>query len=42
MSHAVFSLCKNDQALVFTNVHPYAHYGDFVRKFRSTVYQALE
>ena len=28
--------------LVFTNVHPYAHYGEVVRKFRSTVYQALE
>ncbi|OIN59519.1 serine hydrolase domain-containing protein [Arsenicibacter rosenii] len=28
--------------LIFTNVHPYAYYGDFVRKFRSTVYQALE
>ncbi len=27
--------------LVFTNVHPYAHYGDFVRKFRIAVYQAL-
>ncbi|TAE47910.1 MAG: class A beta-lactamase-related serine hydrolase [Bacteroidetes bacterium] len=27
--------------LVFTNVHPYAHYGDFVRKFRVAVYQAL-
>jgi len=28
--------------LVFTNVYPYAHYGDFVRKFRTAVYQALE
>jgi CubicO group peptidase (beta-lactamase class C family) len=28
--------------LVFTNVHPYAHYSDFVRKFRIAVYQALE
>ena len=28
--------------LVFTNVHPYAHYGEFVRKFRSTVYQAMD
>lgn len=28
--------------LVFTNIHPYVHYGEFVRKFRSTVYQALE
>lgn len=28
--------------LVFTNVQPYAHYGEFVRKFRATVYQALE
>ncbi len=28
--------------LVFTNVQPYAHYGDVVRKFRATVYQALE
>lgn len=28
--------------LVFTNVHPYAHYSEVVRKFRSTVYQALE
>ncbi|MEZ0485012.1 serine hydrolase domain-containing protein [Fibrella aquatica] len=28
--------------LVYTNVHPYAHYGDFVRKFRVAVYQALE
>lgn len=28
--------------LVFTNVQPYAHYGDFVRKFRVAVYQALE
>jgi CubicO group peptidase (beta-lactamase class C family) len=27
--------------LVFTNVHPYAHYSDFVRKFRASVYQAL-
>ncbi len=29
-------------ALVFTNVHPYAHYGDFVRKFRILAYQALK
>ncbi|MBO0948134.1 serine hydrolase domain-containing protein [Fibrella forsythiae] len=28
--------------LVYTNVHPYAYYGDFVRKFRVAVYQALE
>ncbi len=28
--------------LVFTNVQPYAHYSDFVRKFRMAVYQALE
>jgi CubicO group peptidase (beta-lactamase class C family) len=28
--------------LVFTNVHPYAHYGEFVRKFRIGVYQALK
>ncbi|AQG78191.1 serine hydrolase domain-containing protein [Spirosoma montaniterrae] len=28
--------------LVFTNVQPYAHYNDFVRKFRTAVYQALE
>jgi CubicO group peptidase (beta-lactamase class C family) len=28
--------------LVFTNVQPYAHYGDFVRKFRIAVYQALK
>lgn len=28
--------------LVFTNVQPYAHYGDFVRKFRIEVYQALK
>ncbi|HPM32931.1 MAG TPA: serine hydrolase domain-containing protein [Chryseolinea sp.] len=28
--------------LVFTNVHPYAYYGDFVRKFRISVYQALK
>ncbi len=28
--------------LVFTNVHPYAHYGEFVRKFRISVYQALK
>ena len=28
--------------LVFTNVQPYAHYSDFVRKFRTAVYQALE
>lgn len=28
--------------LVFTNVQPYAHYSDFVRKFRIAVYQALE
>jgi CubicO group peptidase (beta-lactamase class C family) len=28
--------------LVFTNVHPYAHYSDFVRKFKILVYQALE
>ncbi len=28
--------------LIFTNVQPYAYYGDFVRKFRIGVYQALE
>jgi CubicO group peptidase (beta-lactamase class C family) len=28
--------------LVFTNVHPYAHYSDLVRKFRILVYQALK
>ncbi|WP_020606289.1 serine hydrolase domain-containing protein [Spirosoma spitsbergense] len=28
--------------LIFTNVHPYAYYGDFVRKFRIGVYQALK
>jgi CubicO group peptidase (beta-lactamase class C family) len=28
--------------LIFTNVHPYAHYSDFVRKFRILVYQALQ
>ena len=28
--------------LVFTNIQPYAYYGDFVRKFRVAVYQALE
>ncbi|NNV54978.1 serine hydrolase domain-containing protein [Limnovirga soli] len=28
--------------LVFTNVHPYAHYNEFVRKFRMGVYQALQ
>ncbi|GAB4032318.1 serine hydrolase domain-containing protein [Spirosoma jeollabukense] len=28
--------------LIFTNVHPYAYYGDFVKKFRIAVYQALE
>jgi CubicO group peptidase (beta-lactamase class C family) len=27
--------------LVFTNVHPYAYYGDFVHRFRTLVYQAL-
>ncbi|PLK45522.1 serine hydrolase [Emticicia sp. TH156] len=27
--------------LVFTNVHPYAHYSAFVRNFRILVYQAL-
>ena len=27
--------------LIFTNVHPYAYYSDFVRKFRIGVYQAL-
>jgi CubicO group peptidase (beta-lactamase class C family) len=29
-------------ALVFTNVQPYAHYADFVRKFRILTYQALK
>lgn len=28
--------------LVFTNVQPYSYYNDFVRKFRTAVYQALE
>ena len=28
--------------LIFTNVQPYAYYGDFVKKFRIAVYQALE
>jgi CubicO group peptidase (beta-lactamase class C family) len=28
--------------LVFTNVQPYAHYSDFVRKFRIVTYQALK
>lgn len=27
--------------LVYTNIHPYAHYGDFVRKFRVAVYQSI-
>ncbi|WP_234735626.1 serine hydrolase domain-containing protein [Tellurirhabdus bombi] len=27
--------------LVYTNVMPFAHYGEFVRKFRMAVYQAL-
>lgn len=27
--------------LVFTNVHPYAHYSEIVRKFRILVYQAM-
>ncbi len=27
--------------LVFTNVHPYAHYAEIVRKFRILVYQAM-
>jgi CubicO group peptidase (beta-lactamase class C family) len=27
--------------LVFTNIHPYAHYSDFVRKFRIVTYAAL-
>ncbi|GAB4413285.1 MAG: serine hydrolase domain-containing protein [Bacteroidia bacterium] len=27
--------------IVYTNVYPYAHYGEFVRKFRVAVYQAL-
>jgi len=26
----------------FTNIHPYAHYGEVVRKLRAAVYQALE
>lgn len=29
-------------ALVFTNIEPYAHYGDFVRKFRIVAFQALK
>ncbi|WP_375446114.1 serine hydrolase domain-containing protein [uncultured Fibrella sp.] len=33
---------ENLVMLVFTNVQPYAYYGDFVRKFRVAVYQALE
>ena len=28
--------------LIFTNVHPYAYYSDFVKKFRIAIYQALE
>lgn len=28
--------------LIFTNAQPYAYYGDFVKKFRIAVYQALE
>ena len=28
--------------LIFTNVQPYSYYTDFVRKFRTAVYQALE
>ena len=28
--------------LVLTNVQPYSYYNDFVRKFRTGVYQALE
>ncbi|GAB3691417.1 serine hydrolase domain-containing protein [Spirosoma flavus] len=28
--------------LIFTNVHPYAYYGDFVKKFRIALYQALD
>jgi CubicO group peptidase (beta-lactamase class C family) len=28
--------------LVYTNVQPYAHYSEFVRKFRIAVYQALK
>ncbi len=27
--------------LVFTNIHPYAHYSDIVRKFRILVYQSM-
>ena len=27
--------------LVFTNVSPYAYYGEFVRKFRILTYQAI-
>lgn len=26
---------------VYTNVMPFAHYGEFVRKYRVLVYQAL-
>lgn len=33
---------ENLVMLVFTNVHPYAYYSDFVRKFRIAVYQALD
>jgi CubicO group peptidase (beta-lactamase class C family) len=29
-------------ALVFTNVHPFAYYADFVKKFRVLVYQSLD
>ncbi len=32
---------ENMILLVFTNVQPYAHYSDFVKKFRILVYQAL-
>ncbi|MDX2286985.1 MAG: serine hydrolase domain-containing protein [Bacteroidia bacterium] len=28
--------------MIYTNVHPYAHYGELVRKFRVLVYQAME
>lgn len=28
--------------LIFTNVHPYAHFEEFVKKFRATVYQAID
>ena len=39
-----FTIDPNEELilLVFTNVQPYSYYTDFVRKFRTAVYQALE